>query len=42
MGWEWEYSCGNPMGMGIRPKLENGNVEEWDSTAGEREGMGFF
>jgi len=28
------------MGIGIRLKLGNVNVKEWESTAWEREGMG--
>jgi len=38
-GISWE-SHGNPMGIGIRLKLGNVNVKEWESTAWEREGMG--
>jgi len=33
-------SPGDPIRMGIKPKLGNGNGKEWESAALEWEGMG--
>jgi len=30
--WEWE-SRGNPMGMGIKHGIKNGNGSEWETTS---------